>query len=103
MCVVSRLSVRRQPTSLDGVQRNCSVEGDNLKNDNVVGWAPNRQAIFSQLSLGPSNVFTDWMHCAHIGIYQYIFGSILSILPDRVPGESKEKRRVALSAEIRGF
>lgn len=73
------------------------------KNDNVVGWAPNRQAIFSQLKLGPSNVFTDWMHCAHLGIYQYIFGSILSLLLDRVPGPSKEKRCAALFAEIRGF
>ena len=55
-------------------------------------WAPRKSAMFVRLGLHSHNVLVDWLHCAHLGFYQYVAGSVLQVLLQLVPGASLEKR-----------
>ena len=45
----------------------------------------------------------DWMHCAHIGVYQYVFGSILFLLCFfLLPGTAEQNMKTVM-AELRQY
>ena len=69
---------------------------------NAAWWAarPGRNAIFRIAGVGVLSFFPDLMHCAHLGVYQRLFGGVLKMLTHRMLPDSPAKNLAEVWAAI---